>query len=75
MDSKAIKLIDMVLKHEGGYANVSGDLGGETYRGISRKNFPSWNGWEIVDEKKPLKYNQILKMMCVNFITMSSIHQ
>lgn len=37
---------------EGGYANNPNDLGGETYRGISRKNFPSWNGWVIVDKYK-----------------------
>lgn len=61
MDSKAIKLIDMVLKHESGYANVSGDMGGETYRGITRKNFPSWSGWKIVDENKPLKNGKIIK--------------
>lgn len=61
MDSKAIKLIDMVLKHEGGYAFVDGDSGMETYRGISRKYHPSWNGWSIVDSKKPLKHNQIIK--------------
>lgn len=61
MDAKAIKLIDMVLQWEGGYGNVKHDAGGETYRGITRKNHPSWSGWKIVDSKKPLKYNQIIK--------------
>lgn len=61
MDSKACKLIDMILKHEGGYAMVKNDMGGETYRGITRKNFPSWSGWKIVDSKKPLKNNTIIK--------------
>lgn len=61
MDGKARKLIDMILKHEGGYAIVKNDLGGETYRGITRKNFPSWSGWKIVDSKKPLKNNTIIK--------------
>ena len=60
MDSKAIKLINMILRQESGYANVSGDLGGETYRGITRKNFPKWDGWKIVDEDKPLKNRQII---------------
>lgn len=60
MDSKAIKLINMILRQESGYANVSGDLGGETYRGITRKNFPKWDGWKIVDENKPLKNGQII---------------
>lgn len=44
--------------NEGGYANVSGDTGGETYAGISRKWFPNWAGWRIVDAHKPLKHNQ-----------------
>jgi lysozyme family protein len=37
---------------EGGYANDQADTGGETYRGISRKNFPSWHGWTLIDEYK-----------------------
>lgn len=45
-------------KNEGGYANVSGDNGGETYKGIARKFHPSWAGWKIVDKNKPLKPNQ-----------------
>ena len=60
MNSKAIKLINMILREESGYANVSGDLGGETYRGITRKNFPKWDGWKIVDENKPLKKGEII---------------
>lgn len=61
MDNKAIKLIDMVLTHEGGYAFVDGDTGQETYRGISRKYHPNWEGWKQVDANKPLKHNQIIK--------------
>jgi lysozyme family protein len=49
-----------ILALEGGYANVTGDRGGETYKGISRVNFPNWPGWIIVDKKKPLKYNQVI---------------
>lgn len=48
------------LQHEGGYANVTGDTGGETYQGISRKNWPAWWGWAIIDKAKP-KHNQVLK--------------
>lgn len=36
--------------NEGGYVNDSDDKGGETYCGITRKNFPKWAGWVIVDE-------------------------
>lgn len=38
--------------HEGGYANNPHDSGGETYRGISRKNFPTWAGWVAIDRYK-----------------------
>ena len=37
---------------EGFYANVSSDKGGETYMGVSRKNYPAWVGWSIVDAEK-----------------------
>lgn len=47
--------------NEGGYANVSNDTGGETYAGISRKWFPNWPGWKIVDKCKPLKHNEKIK--------------
>ena len=40
------------MVHEGGYANDSVDTGGETYRGISRRSFPKWDGWLIIDEVK-----------------------
>ena len=40
------------MKFEGGYANNPNDNGGETYKGISRKNFPDWQGWAIVDKYK-----------------------
>lgn len=38
--------------HEGGYANVSGDKGGETYKGIARNFWGSWSGWQIIDRIK-----------------------
>ncbi|MFI3270787.1 MAG: glycosyl hydrolase 108 family protein [Pseudomonadota bacterium] len=37
---------------EGGYANNSYDKGGETYKGISRKFWPNWQGWPIIDAAK-----------------------
>lgn len=42
----------VVMIHEGGYANDPDDTGGETYKGISRKNFPGWEGWSVIDETK-----------------------
>lgn len=41
-----------VLKNEGGYANNPNDAGGETYKGISRKNHPTWSGWISIDQIK-----------------------
>lgn len=46
-------------KEEGGEANVAGDRGGETYRGISRVNFPDWAGWSTIDARKPIAYNTV----------------
>lgn len=37
---------------EGGYDNDPDDRGGETYAGIARKFFPSWQGWKIIDKIK-----------------------
>lgn len=42
----------IVQKHEGGYANVTHDRGGETYRGIARRIWPHWPGWSRVDALK-----------------------
>lgn len=52
--------LKQLLLNEGGYSNVTGDTGGETYRGISRNNFPHWEGWRLVDQHKPLKDEQII---------------
>ena len=35
--------------NEGGFANISGDRGGETYFGIARNKHPEWPGWAILD--------------------------
>lgn len=34
---------------EGGWVSNPHDSGGETYRGISRHNWPNWAGWATVD--------------------------
>ena len=43
---------NITLKHEGGYANDPTDVGGETYKGVSRRYHPSWPGWSIIDSYK-----------------------
>lgn len=45
----------VVKKNEGGYANNPNDRGGETYKGIARKMWPSWNGWIYIDSIKATK--------------------
>lgn len=62
------------MANEGGYSNDPLDRGGETYRGISRRNWPGWEGWEIVDalKKKPgfpgtLKANAKLQELVKKF--------
>ena len=40
------------MGHEGGYVDDPTDKGGETYRGISRRWFPDWEGWEIIDASR-----------------------
>jgi lysozyme family protein len=48
------------MTYEGGYSDTKGDRGGETYKGITRKNFPDWDGWSIIDKHKPLNNNDII---------------
>lgn len=43
------------MGHEGRYANNPNDRGKETWKGISRKNFPRWSGWSLVDSCKGSK--------------------
>jgi lysozyme family protein len=38
--------------NEGGYANNLSDRGKETYKGVSRRYYPNWEGWLIVDSYK-----------------------
>ncbi|MFK5855381.1 MAG: glycosyl hydrolase 108 family protein [Bacteroidota bacterium] len=40
---------NITIGHEGGYVNDPDDRGGETYIGITRINYPDWDGWKIID--------------------------
>lgn len=44
------KAYAVTARHEGGYANNRLDTGGETMLGVSRNNFPKWEGWRIIDD-------------------------
>ena len=49
---------------EGGYTFDPDDAGGETYKGISRKANPNWDGWISIDAIKkahPTTFKSILK--------------
>ncbi|WP_289054956.1 glycoside hydrolase family 108 protein [Carboxylicivirga marina] len=48
------ELFDGVIKHEGYYADVIGDKGGETYMGVARNLHPNWDGWQLIDDHKEL---------------------
>lgn len=54
--TKKPSAFENVLSHtlgfEGGYANDPADRGGETFRGISRKSWPNWPGWALIDQVK-----------------------
>lgn len=43
---------EKTLIHEGGYVNDPSDPGGETYKGVSRKNWSVWRGWQNIDLAK-----------------------
>lgn len=43
----------VTMGNEGGYSKDPNDPGGETYRGISRRFFPSWPGWPFIDKSGP----------------------
>jgi lysozyme family protein len=43
---------EKTMGHEGGYANDPDDVGGETYKGVARRYYPSWSGWKIIDSYK-----------------------
>lgn len=48
---------------EGGYSNHADDAGKETYRGISRRYYPTWPGWKSIDEIKEvriIKNNEVI---------------
>lgn len=42
----------VTMSHEGGYCNDSDDVGGETYKGVSRHFNPDWEGWDVIDDHK-----------------------
>lgn len=62
--AKFIDAYKKVLNNEGIYSNDPDDAGGETYKGISRRANPNWDGWISIDAIKkshPTTFKDILK--------------
>lgn len=62
--AKFIDAYKKVLNNEGIYSNDPDDAGGETYKGISRRANPNWDGWIYIDAIKkshPTTFKGILK--------------
>ena len=52
------KAIEVILKHEGGYANNPNDPGGETNYGISKRSYPELNIRELTRDHAKEIYKQ-----------------
>ncbi len=65
--------------HEGGWCDVPGDAGGETYKGIARTRHPGWAGWAIVDAWKKKngrpKHNSVIPDDTLNRMVLSFYKQ
>jgi len=46
------EIYNKLIKDEGGYTNDPKDSGGETYKGITKKNYPDNPIWVIIDAHK-----------------------
>jgi len=55
--------LNLILKHEGGYANNPLDRGGETYQGIARNYNASWAGWSVLDTIAGKTWNAIYSQL------------
>ena len=58
------RAFEKTMGNEGGYSNNPADRGGETYRGISRRSWPKWPGWEKIDKiKQDPGFPEIIKYL------------
>jgi len=53
-------ILPITLKHEGGFVNDPTDRGGMTYRGVSMRSNPDWDGWELLKKHLPLNRGDIV---------------
>lgn len=58
---------NILERWEGGYANIKEDAGGETYKGITRRNYPNMSFWKKIDRLKKEKLDvQSINMILSN---------
>ncbi len=57
------KAVKFTLAYEGGWVDDPRDRGGETFRGISRRFWPDWPGWKIVDEIRATYSPEVFRSM------------
>jgi len=69
-----LKAFERTMGKEGVYDCDPIDAGGETYRGIARRFYKSWDGWKIIDAAKSrpsfpasLKNDPVLALKVENF--------
>lgn len=57
------------IEIEGGYTltNDPDDRGKQTYAGISRKNWPKWEGWSLIDAGRPVPNSMVRTFYLGNF--------
>ena len=74
--------LEKTLEHEGGYADLVDDTGGETIFGISRNNHPNSILWKEIDNYKEMlkpfnksKYKQINELAKNNSIIMNEVER
>lgn len=50
--AKFLPAYEAMIRREGGYTLVNDprDRGGMTYAGISRRSWPGWGGWRVIDQ-------------------------
>lgn len=65
------QIISDTLNLEGAVADVKGDRGGYTAFGISRRYWPGWKGWDIIDAMiaagKPVTLTPQLRALVIKF--------
>lgn len=60
---------ERMIKNEGGYKlhAVADDRGGQTYAGISRRNWPSWPGWKDIDAGREPEADLVRRFYRIQF--------